>query len=167
MQHAECVHVVLLHCRCHAQYRLILYRIFSSIFAKMDPLSVKQSNFNKSAALSLLVIPRDVLENCIFKDFCISSIVACSLTCLQLRKISLRLAQKENWHRTQKDILYNHFFHGFLNLWKWFQAELRYPTINALLWTNSRLHHICLVSAAKGILNSCDIVSVYCFAEHR
>ncbi len=105
---------------------------------------------------SLMRLPVDVLQNLILLQLNSASILACSLACAGLRKISARLvAINASKFDHQRGILKEIFRFGSLELFVYFKEHLKYPN----LYPFSQLIIQCLERAAEGPYNSSLIFS--------
>ncbi len=116
----------------------------------MDSL-IPQGLKSTSSPASLLHIPSDVLDQHIFKYFDISRLMVCSFVCSKLRRLSSRrISELPHTKRHQNSILQNIFRNGWTKLLSWFQAQLRYPSITALMELRPILLEQCISLAAEG-----------------
>ncbi len=107
----------------------------------------------------LLRIPFDVLEHYIFKELEISVLVACSLVCSQLRKLSSRrFSTLPSIKLNQYSILQDIFRNGWTNLLSWFQARLRFPSMAELRDLRPVFLEEWLVLTAEGYLIIYNII---------
>ncbi len=81
-----------------------------------------------SRTVSLIDIPREVLEFHVLKFIGISSLISCSLVCSLLRRISSRLSKMKTVKGNQDKIMEDIFGNGYLNLLGWFQSTLQFPS---------------------------------------
>ncbi len=104
---------------------------------------------NLPQTLSLIRLPVDVSNHHILARLSSASLLACSITCSYLRKISLRIISKrtpESNLSLQRDILHDLFKEGYLKLLILFQEKLLYPRFRPSWWLMDR----CLTIAAAG-----------------
>ncbi len=107
-------------------------------------------NQGSESHFSFQRMPFDIMRHHIFKDLDLSSLVACSFVCSHLRNHAARPLSNVPKYKTQSSVLEDIFGNGLLNLYTWFRARLRFPSIAQLSERRPALLYQCLLRAAEG-----------------